>query len=194
MAYTNSHHYSTLYGTVRPAKRSALLDEGINLCVEAKRNLEQAESFFKRAEGVDDTIDAVRMARAMADRASKRAMPARAMAVDEDLAKDWVFNESEADTAVVGEGDSQQNCPRDQDKSAQATRKKKRVNILTPRQWLRRCWCKRQKADTAEADTAVQEQPPWNIEEELTEHCDDWEDDPEDLCGPEPLMYGRSRC
>ena len=50
-----------------------------------------------------------------------------------------------------------------------------------------------QKADTAEADTAVQEQPPY-IEEELTEHCDDWEDDPEDLCGPEPLMYGRSRC
>ena len=82
MPYTNPYHYSSLYGSVRPAKRSALLDEGLQLCVLARQNLEQAESFFKRAEGVDDTVDAVRMARDMAYLASKRAMPARAMALD----------------------------------------------------------------------------------------------------------------
>ena len=50
-----------------------------------------------------------------------------------------------------------------------------------------------QKADTAEADTAVQEQPPWSIEEEEEEHCDDSEDAPEELTNM-PLPYGRSRC
>ena len=182
MAGTNSPRYSNLDGS---ALRSVLIDEGLQLCALAWQHLEQAESVFKRAEVVEDTVDAVRHARSCMMVAQERALQARVALADQN-AKEWVF---EAATAVH----HNKIVLADQDKSAQATRKKKRVNILTPRLWLRRCWCKRQKADTAEADTAVQEQPPWSIEEE-EEHCDDWEDDPEDLCGPEPLPYGRSRC
>ena len=60
MAGTNSPRYSNLDGS---ALRSVLIDEGLQLCTLAWQNLEQAESVFKRAEGVEDTVDAVRHAR-----------------------------------------------------------------------------------------------------------------------------------
>ena len=170
MAGTNSPRYSNLDGS---ALRSVLIDEGLQLCALAWQHLEQAESVFKRAEVVEDTVDAVRHARNVVNLAQEGALRARVALADQN-AKDWVFNESEADTAVH----HNKIVLADQDKSAQATSKRKRVNILTPRLWLRRCWCKRQKADTAEADTAEADTP--YIEAELTEHCDDWEDDPED--------------
>ena len=93
-AGTNSPRYSNLDGS---ALRSVLIDEGLQLCTLAWQNLEQAESVFKRAEGVEDTVDAVRHARSCMMVAQERALQARVALADQN-AKEWVF---EADTATA---------------------------------------------------------------------------------------------